>query len=144
MNITDLSFHNYKKLAKMMHCSMNGGKSYLKDVKGFDSNHFKNVSLEHLIITHVPGLWTSLFDYTQFQSDVWLRGSSLELGLQGVFFFLFCLHHVLLQVAIVKQLYESEVRLYPIYNFSWHFVPQPGHSMRSFTRDCFPRLCLGA
>lgn len=36
MNITDLSFHNYRKLAKMMRCSVNGGKSYLKDVKGFD------------------------------------------------------------------------------------------------------------
>lgn len=36
VNITDHSFHNYRKLAKMMHCSMNGGKSYLKDVKDFD------------------------------------------------------------------------------------------------------------
>lgn len=36
MNITDLCFHDYRKLAKMMHCSMNGGKSYLKNLWAFD------------------------------------------------------------------------------------------------------------
>lgn len=67
MNITDLSFHDYRKLAKMMHCSMNGGKFYLKNFRGFDlkvDESLEECALRAGTITHLLGLWTSIFDYT--------------------------------------------------------------------------------